>query len=70
MRMSVKKIRNKPKPQQIDNMEEYVNNNSLEKLTTVTLRKWLKERSIHCTTRDKKADLVEKVRGHFVTAST
>lgn len=60
-------MRNKPKPLIIENMKEYVENDTLEKLTTATLRYWLRQQSIHCTTRDKKADLIEKVRKHFVT---
>lgn len=46
-------------------MKEYVESNTTEKLTTATLRHWLRERSIHCTTRDKKADLIVKICKHF-----
>lgn len=64
----MKKAREKPKPQMIENMKEYVENDNLDKLTKTTLFHWLKEKSIHCTTRDKKFDLVKKVKNHFAAA--
>ncbi|GJQ69841.1 hypothetical protein Trydic_g22389 [Trypoxylus dichotomus] len=64
-----KKARPKPKPQIIENMQEYVDNNSIEKLTTTTLLHWLKERNLHCSTRDKKAELIQKVKSQFVKSA-
>ena len=34
----------------------------LSKVNTVTLIAWLRERGVHCKTKDKKADLVERVK--------
>ncbi|XP_022914371.2 uncharacterized protein [Onthophagus taurus] len=65
-----KKARPKPKPVKIENMKEYVDNNTIEKLTTTTLFHWLKERNLHCSTRDKKADLIQKIKNQFVTTSS
>ncbi|XP_025829423.1 uncharacterized protein LOC112904197 [Agrilus planipennis] len=62
----IKKSRNKPKPQIIEDMKEYYQKDSLSKLSTATLRHWLKDHLIHCTTRDKKDVLVEKVKGYFL----
>lgn len=64
-----KKVRNKPQPQIIENMKEYFDNNTLDQLTTTTLRHWLKERSLPCTTREKKENLIQKVRKHFLEGS-
>ncbi|KAI4465648.1 hypothetical protein MML48_3g00010228 [Holotrichia oblita] len=65
-----KKARPKPKPQIIENMQEYIDSNTIEKLTTTTLLHWLKERNLHCSTRDKKAELIQKVKNQFVCAKT
>ncbi|XP_031344216.1 uncharacterized protein LOC116171488 [Photinus pyralis] len=55
-----KKVRRKSEPKMIENMKEYLHNDSLEKLTTTTLRYWLKQHQVHCTTREKKDDLMKK----------
>lgn len=51
-------------------MKDHLDNNTIDKLTTTTLLHWLKENAIHCTTRDKKADLITKVKNHFSAKET
>ncbi|KAK5646768.1 hypothetical protein RI129_005232 [Pyrocoelia pectoralis] len=60
-----KKIRKKSEPKIIDDMKEYLDSDTLQKLTTTTLRYWLKQHQVHCTTREKKDDLLQKVKQHF-----
>lgn len=60
-----KKVRTKPQPQTIENMKEHLDKNTIDKLTTITLLHWLKGNSVHCTTRDKKAVLIQKVRNFY-----
>ncbi|KAK4880047.1 hypothetical protein RN001_008193 [Aquatica leii] len=61
-----KKVRKKPEPKIVENMKEYFDNDTLNQLTTTTLRHWLKQQQVHCTTREKKSDLMEKVQKHFL----
>ncbi|KAF5297753.1 hypothetical protein FQR65_LT09927 [Abscondita terminalis] len=61
-----KKVRKKSEPKIVENMKEYFDSDTLNQLTTTTLRHWLKQQQVHCTTREKKADLMEKVQKHFL----
>ncbi|XP_076109749.1 uncharacterized protein LOC143078713 [Mytilus galloprovincialis] len=56
---AMKKPRPKQQVQDI-NVETMARSNQLNKVNTVTLISWLKERGITCKAKDKKGDLVEK----------
>ncbi|KAK7115259.1 uncharacterized protein [Littorina saxatilis] len=56
-----KKARNKPQVQDVD-VDTMARSDQLGKVNTVTLISWLKERGVHCKTKDKKADLVDRVK--------
>lgn len=42
-------------------MQELVQSGGIHKLNNQSLFNWLKRRSVHCTTKEKKSDLVQKV---------
>ncbi|XP_059158795.1 uncharacterized protein C18orf63-like isoform X2 [Physella acuta] len=57
--ISTKKPRVKPQVQSLD-VDSLARANQLNKVNTVTLTAWLKERGVICKAKDKKGDLVEK----------
>ncbi|XP_076470048.1 uncharacterized protein LOC143300333 [Babylonia areolata] len=56
-----KKARSKPQVQDVD-VEALARADQLQKVNAVTLISWLRERGLHCKAKDKKADLVDRVK--------